>query len=86
MAAPSRRERADPQPDGFCCAPNAATPESIAYTDFNSWVAYGLMTCWFGEGMEPGEQTNFPRIYDRDDVQGLRSHFLDLVETVVTAL
>lgn len=70
----------------FFCAPNASTPDYIIYDDFHSWVAYGLLTCWFGSGPDPNEYAEFPRPYTKEDVKELRGYFLNLLETTIVAL
>lgn len=74
-------------PMKFWCAPNQATPDYITYDDFRSWLAYGLLTCWLGtDADDPNADCNMARPFNRADVRELRSHFLDLVETVIVAL
>lgn len=74
-------------PMGFHCAPNQATPDYVCYENFRSWVAYGLMTCWLGTKQDdPNSDLNMPRSVTREDVQELRGHFLDVLETVIVML
>jgi len=74
-------------PMRFWCAPNQATPDYVIYHDLRSWVGYGLLTCWLGtDADDPNSDCFMARPFTREDVQELRSHFLDLVETVVVAL
>lgn len=74
-------------PLGFYCPPNGATPDYITYHDFRSWLAYGLLTCWLSHTSDdPNADCNFSRPWTVEDVDELRGHFLDLVETVIVAL
>lgn len=71
----------------FWCAPNQATPDYVIYHDFQSWLAYGLLTCWLStDADDPNSDCYFARPFNRDDVQELRSYFLSLVETVIVTL
>jgi hypothetical protein len=74
-------------PLDFFCAPNACTPDYITYHDLRSWVAYGLMKCWLGcKADDPNAGCHFSRKWTRDDVDTIRSHFLNVVEITVVGL
>ena len=74
-------------PLSFYCAPNAATPDYVTYHDFESWVAYGLLTCWLGSSADnPNEDCYLARPVTLEDVRELRDYFLDAVETVIVSL
>jgi hypothetical protein len=44
------------------------------------------MTCWLGTDDDPNSDCHMARPFTIDDVQELRSYYLDLVETVIEAL
>jgi len=74
-------------PLNFWCAPNQATPDYIIYHNFRSWLAYGLLTCWLGtDADDPNSDCVMARPVTREDVQELRTYFLDLVKTVIVTL
>lgn len=77
----------DYNPMGFTCAPNQATPDYVSYSDFYQFVAYGFVTCWLGtDSGDPNSDCAFQRPVTHEDVNELREHFLDTLETVIGGL
>lgn len=71
-------------PLNFYCPPNGATPDYVAYRDFRSWCAYGLLLCWLGDDADsPDAGVNATPPVTLDDVTSLRRAFLDVVENVI---
>jgi hypothetical protein len=73
-------------PMGFHIQPNQATPNYTIYEDFRSWLAYGLMSCWFGNEADPNAHCNMARPVTTEDVCELREFFIETVEAVISDL
>ena len=71
----------EPNPLNFRCAPNEATPDYVAYENFDSFVAYGFMLCW----LPPHEYAGWSWL-QRDDIRWLREHLLQALESVIVDL
>ena len=77
-------------PLGYTCAANYAPPSYVTAQHFRDFVAYGLLTCWLGEGSDsdsnPNAECHYVRPITVQDVDELRLVFIDRLEWVLFKL
>ncbi len=77
--SPAQDQKSNPL--GFHCAPNAATPDYIAYHDIENFVAYAFTMCW----LTPQDYTGWAWL-QANDIRWLREHFLQALEVVLLGI
>lgn len=61
-------------------------PDYVTCDNFRNFVAYGLMTCWLSDDeFDPGADQYMPRKVTHQDIDSLRTYFLEMLEYGVGA-